>query len=97
MPIIQRKSSRSVVTSGSRAYKQRRDVQLAEEKAERYAEAVAELEEELKEEIAELEEKFDPDKTELERISIQPYKKDIDVETVALLWLPHDERGEKVW
>ena len=92
-----RKSRSSVVTSGSRAYKQRRDVKLAEEKVERYEEAVAELEEELKEEIAEIEEKFDPDKTELERISIQPYKKDIDVEKIALVWLPHDERGEQVW
>ena len=92
-----RKSSRSVVTSGSRAYKQRRDVELAEEKAARYAEAIEELEDELKSEIAELEEKFDPNRASLEPISIQPYKKDIEVEKVALLWLPHDERGQPVW
>ena len=92
-----RKSRGSVVSSGSRAYKQRQDVKIAEAKVARYAEAVAELEAELQEEVAELTERYDPNKAELETLTIKPYKKDIDVECVALLWLPYDEREEKVW
>jgi len=92
-----RKSRTSMVGSSSRAYKQRKDVQLAEQKMGRYREAVEELEEELREEVAALEEKFDPQKAELETISIKPYKKDIDVKSVSLLWLPYDERGERMW
>ena len=34
---------------------------------------------------------------EAARASAKPYKKDIDVEAVGLLWLPFDERGEPVW
>ncbi len=58
---------------------------------------MAELEGELRDEIGTLEAKFDPENAELETLVIKPYKKDIDVELVALLWLPFDERGEKAW
>jgi hypothetical protein len=92
-----RKSASSAVSSGSRAYKQRRDVALAKDKAKALESDIADLEEELRGEIAELELEFDPQRADLEAISIKPYKKDIDVKAVALLWLPYDEHGDGAW
>lgn len=92
-----RKSVGSAVNSGSRAYKQRKDVGLAEDKVEALEEAIAELEAELQGEVAEMELEFDPQKADLETISIKPYKKDIDVKSVSLLWLPYDEHGDGTW
>lgn len=92
-----RKSRGSAVTSGSRAYKQRRDVGIAKEKAKALEKDIAEMEAELREEVEDLEREYDPQKAELERIQIKPYKKDIDVKAVALLWLPYDEHGDGVW
>jgi hypothetical protein len=92
-----RKSASSAVSSGSRAFKQRRDVKIAEEKVKALEGEIAELEDELRTEIAEMELEFDPQKAELETIKIKPYKKDIDVEAVALLWLPYDEHGDGAW
>ena len=56
-----------------------------------------ELEAELREEVAELEESYDPEKAPLETVSIKPYKKDIIVKAVALLWLPYDGDGDGAW
>ncbi|MBT8037492.1 MAG: DUF87 domain-containing protein [Verrucomicrobiae bacterium] len=92
-----RRSSSSAVSSAGRAYKQRRDVKIAEKKIEQLEEAIAELEAELAEEIKELELEFDPTTVKLENIAIKPYKKDIDVRTVALAWLPYDRDGEMAW
>ncbi|MGJ8698202.1 MAG: ATP-binding protein [Verrucomicrobiaceae bacterium] len=92
-----RKSRSSGVTSATRAFKQRRDVGIAEDKVEGIERDVAELEAELAEEIAELEDKFDVNTTKLEDESVKPYKKDIDVKSVALVWLPYDEDGKPVW
>jgi len=92
-----RRSRRSSVSSATRAIKQRRDVGIAEDRIKGCEEDVAELEAELAEEIAELEEKFDASKTELEPESIKPYKKDIDVRSVGLIWLPYDQDDNKAW
>ncbi|MBK1834200.1 helicase HerA domain-containing protein [Roseibacillus ishigakijimensis] len=92
-----RKSRGSTVTSATRAYQQRADVKVAERKVERLEEDVAYLQRELAEEIAELDRDFAPENLAFERLSISPYKKDIAVTAVALLWLPFDERGEPVW
>jgi len=35
--------------------------------------------------------------TELEPEVLKPYKKDIDVQEVAILWLPFDGRNEPLW
>ena len=40
---------------------------------------------------------FDPASLPLETESIKPAKADVKVETVALLWLPHDARGTQAW
>ncbi|BDS06105.1 ATP-binding protein [Oceaniferula spumae] len=92
-----RSSSSSAVTSAGRAYKQRRDVKIAEKKVEDLEEDIAELEAELNEEIGELDAQFDPSTVKLENEAIKPYKKDIDVRTVALIWLPYDRDDQKAW
>lgn len=92
-----RTSSSSAVSSAGRAYKQRRDVKIAEKKIDQIEEDIDELEAELAEEIKELELEFDPTTVKLENETIQPYKKDIDVTTVALLWLPYNQDGQQAW
>ena len=92
-----RRSSSSTINSASRAYKQRSDVKRARKKIDNIAEDIAELEAELREEIAEIETQFDPTTVKLETVKIKPFKKDIDIRSVALLWLPYDQDGEKAW
>lgn len=58
---------------------------------------VAELEAELAEEVGELEEKFDVNSPRLDTESIKSYKKDIDVKSVSLVWLPYDQDDKPVW
>lgn len=92
-----KKSRGSTVTSASRAYQQRADVKVAERKVDGLEEEVALLEEELQQEIVELERDFDPLTMKFESETVKPYKKDIQVVSVSLLWLPYDDRSEKVW
>jgi predicted nucleic acid-binding Zn-ribbon protein len=92
-----RKSRRNHLSGATRALKQRGDVRRAEEKMRLIAEDLAELEAELAEEIRELEEKYDALATELEPEVVKPYKKDIEVRVVGLLWLPFDEDQKPVW
>lgn len=92
-----RKSRSSGVTSATRAMKQRRDVKFAEDKVEMISEDLHELEAELAEEIRELEDKFDVFTTELEPEVVKPYKKDIEVRSVSLLWLPFDGDEKPIW
>ncbi|MGB1260805.1 MAG: ATP-binding protein, partial [Akkermansiaceae bacterium] len=92
-----RSSSSSTVSSAGRAYKQRRDVSIAKDKIKDIEKLIAELEAELVEEINEIEADLDPATIKLETESIKPYKKDIEIQAAALLWLPFDERGEKAW
>ena len=61
------------------------------------ADDLIDLEDGLAEELLELEDKFDAFTTELERETIKPYKKDIDVRSVSLLWLPYNEDQHPVW
>jgi len=39
----------------------------------------------------------DPNKVDLETISVKPYRKGLEIERGALLRLPIDERGEQAW
>lgn len=70
-----------------RAYSQHGDIKIARQKVESYREEIEEIEAELAAEIAEREELYDAGTTELESLSIKPYKKDIEVDSVALLWV----------
>ena len=92
-----RRSRSSTVSSASRAYQQRADVKVAERRVDGLEEEIELLEAELKEEIEEVGKEFDPVQLKLETIQVKPYKKDIDVKEVSLIWLPFDERDEKVW
>jgi len=92
-----RRSRRSGMTSATRAFKQRKDVAIAKDKIKAIEEQICSLETELEQEIEELNEDFDAATTKLETTSIKPYKKDIFVENIGLLWLPYDEDGEPVW
>lgn len=92
-----RKSRSSGVSSATRAMKQRRDVGRAEDKVDLIESELAELEAELADELNELEHKYDVSRTELEPETVKPYKKDIDIKSVALLWLPYDEQNKPVW
>lgn len=92
-----RKSRRNHLSGATRAMKQRGDVRRAEEKVRLIADDLAELEAELAGEIRELEEKYDAWTTELEPEVVKPYKKDIDVRVVGLVWLPFDEEQKPVW
>ena len=92
-----RTTTSSTIGSAGRAYKQRRDVKIAEKKIQQLEEDIDEFEAELAEEIEELELQFDPTKVKLENEIIQPYKKNINVTTTALAWLPYDSDNQKVW
>ncbi|MGE9268639.1 MAG: helicase HerA domain-containing protein [Verrucomicrobiales bacterium] len=92
-----RKSRRSLTSGATRAFEQRQDVGIAEDKVELIERELRALEAELQEEVAELEARYDASRTVLENEQVKPYKKDIDVTAVALLWLPYDEEGQKVW
>ena len=92
-----RSSSSSAVSSATRAYKQRSDVKLAEKKIASIQDNIEDLESELAGEIYELESQFDPATVKLDCVSIKPYKKDIDVTTAALLWLPYYRNNDPAW
>jgi len=55
-------------------------------------EELEELEIYMREEVNELSDRFDPQSIELEAVQVKPFKKDIDIESVSLLWVPFDER-----
>lgn len=95
--LLGRKSRRSSVSSATRAMKQRRDVGIAKDKVKLIARDLAELEEDLAGEVAGLAEQYDVDQTVLEPEIIKPYKKDIAVKSVSLLWLPYNRDGQPVW
>ncbi|MEO1857082.1 MAG: DUF87 domain-containing protein [Rubritalea sp.] len=77
----------SSARSAGRAAQQHRDVEVAEAKVGDIQALIQEMRSELAEDIDALEKKFDPSALELETVSIKPYKKDIDIEAVGLLWL----------
>ena len=87
----------SSISKATGAYKQHQDVANAEAKIEGVAGEIQAIQEELEAGIAKLTESFDPASLPLETESIKPTKTDVEVETVALLWLPCDARGEKSW
>jgi len=92
-----RSSASTAVKRSSRAYQQHRDVSAAEDKVEAVQEDILQLEEDLKADIAELRESFDPSALELETEVLKPTRANVDVEEVALLWLPYDADGRPAW
>ncbi|RYD24075.1 MAG: ATP-binding protein [Verrucomicrobiaceae bacterium] len=102
--ILGRKSGLGTVSRGTSAigkatgaYKQRQDVANAEAKVEGVTGEIETIKAELETGIAKLTESYDPAAIPLETESIKPTKTDVKVQTVALLWLPCDARGDKAW
>ena len=87
----------SSIGKASGAYKQYQDVANAETKIGGVTAEIQAIRDELEAGVAKLIESFDPASLPLETESIKPAKSDVKVETVALLWLPHDARGTQAW
>ncbi|MFT5883367.1 MAG: hypothetical protein ACI9FG_001882 [Crocinitomicaceae bacterium] len=77
----------SSARSAGRAVQQHRDIEVAEAKVAEFQSIIHEMQSDLAEDIDALEDKFDPSSLELEAVSIKPYKKDIAIEAVGLIWL----------
>ncbi|MCA9075040.1 MAG: ATP-binding protein [Planctomycetaceae bacterium] len=78
----------SAMRAHSRASKQAADIKLAQEKLEAELEEKEELESELEQAIDQIKAEFDAETIEIEPYEIKPRKSDIDIENVALLWMP---------
>ncbi len=87
----------SSIGKATGAYKQRQDVANAEAKIEGVSEEIETIKSELEAGITKLTESYDAASLPMETESIKPAKTDVKVQTVALLWLPCDGRGENAW
>ncbi|RYD65915.1 MAG: DUF87 domain-containing protein [Verrucomicrobiaceae bacterium] len=92
-----KKSMGSVISKGTSAYKQRQDVSAAEDKVEGVQQQIDELNQELEADIAQLSQSFDPSSLTLETETLKPTKTNVKVDSVSLLWLPYDARGDRAW
>jgi hypothetical protein len=92
-----RRSATTSVKRSGYALQQHRDVARAEEKVEGIEEQIVELEAELQQDIAALTEAFAPTAIDLETETLKPTRANTEVTTIALLWLPYDERGDRAW
>jgi hypothetical protein len=87
----------SAIGKASSAYKQHQDVANVETKITGLAEEIAAIQADLEAGIEKIAAAFDPAALALETESIKPARTDVKVQKVALLWLPHDSRGERAW
>ena len=87
----------SSIGKATGAYKQHQDVANAEAKVEGVTEEIEAIQAELEVGITKLTEALDAASLPLETESIKPTKTDVKVQSVGLLWLPCDGRGEKAW
>ena len=92
-----RRTARTSVSRAGRAFQQHRDVNLAEDKAEAIEADMEELKKELEADIAQLDRSFDPAALSLDTEVIKPTRTGVQVDRVALLWLPYDDRGNPAW
>jgi hypothetical protein len=92
-----RRSSSTAIGRSTRAYQQHQDVVAAEQKIEGIEEQMAELKADFDREVAELTEAFAPQSLDLDTETLKPTRANTKVDTIALLWLPYDERGERAW
>ena len=72
----------------SRSTKERQDVERALEDLSAREEDLKELEQELEQEVEALKDQLDPDLAILDTREIKPRRSDIDVQLVALAWVP---------
>ena len=88
---------KSAITSATGAFKQGKDVGIVEEQIASIQKEIASLQQQTEDEVAQLTANFDPAAVKLETLTLKPAKTDVKVTTVALLWLPFDERGNPAW
>ncbi len=91
------RSAGSALSKGTSAYKQHQDVAAAESRVDDVQRQIDELEKQLEAEIAGISRSYDTDALALETETLKPTRTNVSVETVALLWLPYDDRGERAW
>jgi hypothetical protein len=87
----------SAIGKATSAYKQQQDVANADAKIATIAGEIESLQAELEAEIAKITVAYDPAALTLETESLKPTKTNVKVDSVALLWLPCDARGERAW
>ena len=87
----------SAIGKATGAYKQHQDVASADAKVSGVTAEIETARAELEAGIATITASFDPATLPLETESIKPAKTDVKVQSVALLWLPCDARGEQAW
>ena len=92
-----RGTARGSVTRASRALQQHRDVSIAEDKVEAIQSDIQALQADLENEIAALDLSYDPAALKLETEILKPTRTSIQVDHVALLWLPYDDRDNPAW
>lgn len=85
---------RTAANSYGRSRKQSQDVDRAEDKVDDLRAEIADMEADMRADLDELSNRFDPMLIELETVQVKPYKKDIDIKSVSLLWVPFDERDQ---
>jgi len=79
----------------SRAAEAKQDINRAEDTVEALQQQLNDLQAQFEEETKALEGRIDPLSEDLETIILKPRKTDINVQAVALVWMPHwkDENG----
>jgi hypothetical protein len=87
----------SAIGKATSAYKQHQDVANVGAKISTIAGDMEALQAALEAEVEKITASYDPASLTLETESLKPTKTDVKVETVALLWLPTDSRGERAW
>lgn len=94
-------NARTATSSGSKAWKESRDVATAKKEVRAIEDDLRELESELERAIEDIKKNFDPDRAELKTVDVKPLKKNINVTACGLVWLPFIKRGrmelEKAW
>lgn len=78
----------SAARSAGRLSKESGDIDRAEENREAIQQRLTQMQSELETEIGRLRSELDPATVTIEQTSVKPRKADIDVRTVALLWVP---------
>ncbi len=87
----------SSIGKATGAYKQHQDVANADAKVDSITSEIEAAKATLEADISKLTESYEPTSLLLSTESLRPAKTDVKVKSVALLWLPFDARGEKVW
>ncbi len=102
--LLGRKTGLGTLTRGStainkttNAYKQQKDVSMANAKITDLTAEIEATRAEIEAEAARIAASYDPAGLQLESESIKPTRADVNIEAVALLWLPFDTRGGPAW